>query len=43
MSFEIYSKMIGGLSGIISGGISVDDFSAVTALSASDSEKILDD
>ena len=42
MTSEIYSKMIGGLSGIIPGGVSVDDFSAVTALNASDSKKILD-
>ena len=35
--------MIVGLKGIISGGISVKDFSAVTQMNISDSEKILDD
>ena len=34
--------MIDGLSGIIPGGISVDDFSVVTEMSTSDSEKVLD-
>ena len=41
MTSDIYSKMIDGLSGIIPGGISVDDFSAVTELSTCDSEKVL--
>ncbi len=37
------SKMIFGLKGIISGGVSIEDFSAVTQMNMSDSEKFLDE
>ncbi len=40
---KIHPKMIVGLPGIISGGISVEDFSAVTKLNVIDSETILDE
>jgi len=40
---KIHPKMIVGLPGIITGGISVEDFSAVTKLNVVDSEIILDE
>jgi len=43
MQLKIYPKMIVGLQGIISGGISVEDFSAVAKLNVIDSEIILDE
>jgi len=43
MQLKIHSKIIAGLQGIISGGISVEDFSAVTKLNVIDSEIILDE
>ena len=42
-SLKINPKMIVGLRGIIPGGVSVKDFSAVTELNAIDSEMILDE
>ena len=41
MQLKIHPKMIIGLQGIITGGISVKDFSAVTKLSTVESETIL--
>jgi len=43
MQLKIHPKMIAGLQGIIVGGISVEDFSAVTKLNVVDSETILDE
>ena len=43
MQLKIHPKIIVGLQGIISGGISVEDFSAVTKLNVVDSEIILDE
>ncbi len=43
MQLKIYPKMIVGLSGIIPGGISVKDFSAVTKMSTAESKSILDE
>jgi len=43
MKLKIHPKMIVSLPGIISGGISVKDFSAVTKLNVIDSETILDE
>ena len=43
MQLKIHPKMIVGLQGIISGGISVEDFSVVTKLNVVDSETILDE
>jgi len=43
MRLKIHPKVIVGLPGIISGGISVKDFSAVTKLNVMDSEIILDE
>ena len=43
MQLKIYPKMIVGLQGIIPGGISVNDFSAVTKMSISESKLILDE
>ena len=43
MQLKIHPKMIVGLQGIIGGGISVEDFSAVTKLNIADSETILDE
>jgi DNA-binding transcriptional MerR regulator len=43
MQLKIHPKMIVGLQGIISGGMSVEDFSAVTKLNSMDSETILDE
>ncbi len=40
---KIHPNIIIGLQGIISGGISVEDFSAVTTLNVTDSEIILDE
>ena len=40
---KVQQKMIAGLQGIIPGGISVDDFCAVTKINSIDSEKILDE
>jgi DNA-binding transcriptional MerR regulator len=40
---KIHPKLIVGLQGIITGGISVEDFSAVTKLNIVDSEIILDE
>ena len=40
---KIHPKMIVGLQGIIPGGISAEDFSAVTKIDITDSEKILDE
>ncbi len=38
MQLKIHPKMIVGLSGIIPGGISVKDFSAVTKMSTAESK-----
>jgi DNA-binding transcriptional MerR regulator len=43
MQLKIHPRMIVGLQGIISGGVSVTDFSAVTKLSDIDSKTILDE
>ncbi|MCH7561642.1 MAG: hypothetical protein IIC67_09825 [Thaumarchaeota archaeon] len=43
MHLKIHPKIIVGLQGIISGGISVEDFSAVTKLNVIDSKIILDE
>ncbi len=43
MQLKIHPKMIVGLQGIIPGGVSVEDFSAVTKLSDIDSKTILDE
>ncbi len=43
MQLKIHPKMIVGLQGIIIGGISVEDFSAVTKLNIVDSQIILDE
>jgi len=43
MQLKIHPKMIIGLQGIITGGISVQDFSAVTKLNIIDSEIILEE
>jgi len=43
MQLKIHPKIIVGLQGIISGGISVEDFSAVTKLNVKDSKIILDE
>lgn len=40
---KVHPDMIGGLQGIIQGGVSAEDFSAVTKINESDSEKILDE
>jgi DNA-binding transcriptional MerR regulator len=43
LQLEIHPKMINGLHGIIPGGISVQDFSAVTKINSNDSKIILDE
>jgi hypothetical protein len=43
MQLKVHPKMIVGLQGLIPGGISVKDFSAVTKLSSLDSQTILDE
>ena len=43
MQLKIHPKMVVGLQGIIPGGISVDDFSAVTKMSITESKLILDE
>jgi len=43
MQLKIHPRMIVGLHGIIPGGVSVEDFSAVTKLSDIDSKTILDE
>ncbi len=43
IQLKIHSKMIVGLPGILVGGISVEDFSAVTKLNIVDSKTILDE
>ncbi|MBA4718219.1 MAG: hypothetical protein HRO68_03620 [Nitrosopumilus sp.] len=43
IQLKIHPKMIVGLQGIIIGGISVEDFSAVTKLNIIDSKTILDE
>ena len=43
MELKVHPKIIVGLEGIISGGISIEDFSAVTKLNVMDSETILDE
>ena len=43
IQLKIHPKMIVGLQGIIPGGISVKDFSAVTKLNSIDSKTILDE
>ena len=43
MQLKIHPKMIIGLQGIISGGISVEDFSAVTKMNTDESKIILDE
>ena len=40
---KVNQKMIVGLQGIIPGGVSVDDFSAVTKINSTDSKTILDE
>ena len=43
LQLKIHPKMIIGLQGIIPGGVSVQDFSAVTKINSSDSKIILDE
>ena len=43
LQLKIHPKMINGLAGIISGGVSVQDFSAVTKITSDDSKIILDE
>ncbi|HSG84313.1 MAG TPA: hypothetical protein VLA08_07140 [Nitrosopumilus sp.] len=43
LQLKIHPKMIIGLQGIIPGGVSVQDFTAVTKINSSDSEIILDE
>ena len=43
LQLEVHPKMINGLNGIIPGGISVQDFSAVTKINSDDSKIILDE
>jgi len=43
MQLKIHPKMVVGLQGIIPGGISVNDFSAVTKMSITESKVILDE
>ena len=43
MQLKIHPKMIVGLQGIISGGISIEDFSAVTKMNTNESKIILDE
>lgn len=43
LRLKTYSKMIAGLQGIIPGGISVRDFTAVTKINPDDSKLILDE
>jgi hypothetical protein len=43
LQLKIHPKMIIGLQGIISGGVSVQDFSVVTKMSLDDSQIILDE
>ena len=43
LQLKIHPKMIIGLQGIISGGISVQDFSAVTKMNSNDSKIILEE
>ncbi len=43
MQLKIHPRMIVGLQGIIPGGVSVEDFSAVTKLSDIDSKTLLDE
>lgn len=43
ITLKIYPKMIVGLQGIIPGGISIQDFSAVTKINTLDSKNILDE
>jgi len=43
MQLKIHPKMIVGLKGIIAGGVSIKDFSAVTKLNDIDSKEILDE
>ena len=43
LQLKIHPKMIIGLQGIIPGGISVEDFSAVTKMNSSESKTVLDE
>jgi len=43
LQLKIHPKMVIGLPGIIPGGVSVQDFSAVTKMSSDDSKTILDE
>ncbi|MDH3795086.1 MAG: hypothetical protein OER78_08440, partial [Nitrosopumilus sp.] len=43
LQLKIHPKMIVGLQGIIPGGMSVQDFSAVTKINSNDSEIILEE
>ena len=43
LQLKIHPKMIIGLQGIIPGGVSVEDFTAVTKINSNDSEIILDE
>jgi len=43
LQLKIHPKMIVGLQGIIPGGVSVEDFSAVTKMNPDDSKTILDE
>ena len=43
IKLKIHPKMVVGLSGIIQGGVSVEDFSAVTKMNTVDSEIILEE
>ena len=43
LQLKIHPKMIIGLQGIIPGGISIEDFSAVTKMNSSESKTVLDE
>ncbi|MDH3311981.1 MAG: hypothetical protein OEM28_02400 [Nitrosopumilus sp.] len=43
IKLKIHPKMVIGLSGIIQGGVSIEDFSAVTKMNAADSEITLEE
>lgn len=43
IKLKIHPKMVVGLSGIIQGGVSIEDFSAVTKMNVDDSERILEE
>ena len=43
IKLKVYPKMVNGLSGVIQGGVSAEDFSAVTKMSLVDSKTILEE